>query len=130
MGVKTVLTLQEANQLFPSYNFVSITPTKNGIIDTTYIVRNSSSEYILKKYERETGEKIQTEQALLKLLSAHNCNTPKYLQKNQEWYLYTKLSGDIPKNVQLYHIHALARFMASSELSTITTSEAPPTFAA
>ncbi len=112
MGVKTVLTLQEANQLFPSCNFVSITPTENGIIDTTYIVRNSSCEYILKKYERETGEKIQTEQALLKLLSAHNCNTPKYLKKNQEWHLYTKLSGEIPKNVQLYHIHALARFMA------------------
>ncbi|ADN08138.1 phosphotransferase [Sulfurimonas autotrophica] len=112
MGVKTPITLQEANLLFPAYDFTQITPTKNGIIDTTYIINNATSAYILKKYERDISKKIQIDKTLLNLLSAHNLNVPKYLQENQEWYLYTKLSGEIPKNVQLYHIHALARFMA------------------
>ena len=112
MGVKTAIGLQEANALFPAYNFTKITPTKNGIIDTTYILQTDTSAYILKKYERKLGAKLQTDTALLALLSANNLNTPKFLHQNQEWVLYTKLDGKMPTNIQLPHIQTLARFMA------------------
>jgi hypothetical protein len=47
MGVKTALTLDQANQLFKAYDFEQIRPTMNGIIDTTYIVENSTASYIM-----------------------------------------------------------------------------------
>ena len=112
MGIITSIELHEANHLFPTYNFTQITPTINGIMDTTYILQSDKSAYILKKYERTLGKKLQTEKALLCLLSAHNLNIPKRLHQNQEWYLYTKLDGKIPANIQLSHIKTLARFMA------------------
>jgi len=112
MGVKTTLSLQEAKELFPSYKFIAIIPTKYGIIDTTYIVKSANCEYILKKYEREIEKKIATHNALLTLLSTSHLNTPKLLDKNQEWYLYTKLKGEIPTNIKLTHIKKVANFMA------------------
>ncbi|WP_457749413.1 phosphotransferase [Sulfurimonas sp.] len=112
MGVKTPISLQEANTLFPGYDFLQITPTTNGIIDTTYVLKNSRSAYILKKYERAIDKKIQTEQALLNRLLTCKLNTPQFLEQNQGWYLYSKLHGTMPKNIQFYHIHALARFLA------------------
>ncbi|SFV58712.1 Homoserine kinase [hydrothermal vent metagenome] len=104
--------MQEANELFPAYEFVEIIPTKYGIIDTTYIVKSSACEYILKRYERATEKEIETNNALLALLFASNLNTPKLLDKNKEWYLYTKLKGEIPKNIELMHIKKVANFMA------------------
>jgi len=112
MGVKTTLTLQEAKELFPSYEFIDIIPTQYGIIDTTYIVKNATCEYILKRYEREIEKKIATHNALLTLLSTSHLNTPKLLDKNQKWYLYTKLNGEIPTNIKLTHIKKVANFMA------------------
>ena len=61
MGVKTVLGLSELNALFPSYNFIKLTPTESGIIDTTYIVTSNEKSYILKKYERNIPKKISLE---------------------------------------------------------------------
>ncbi|UCN00435.1 phosphotransferase [Sulfurimonas sp. SWIR-19] len=112
MGVKTELTLKQLCQLFPKYDFKQIIPTTNGIMDTTYIVKNSSDAYILKKYEREMGKKVQTEQALLEHLLTCKLNTPQYLEENKGWYLYTKLQGSMPKTTKLFHIQALARFLA------------------
>ncbi|QOP42548.1 phosphotransferase [Sulfurimonas sediminis] len=112
MGVKTELTLEELCQLFPKYDFKQIIPTTNGIMDTTYIVKNSSDAYILKKYERKMGKKVQTEQALLEHLLPCKLNTPQFLEQNKGWYLYTKLQGSMPKTTKLFHIHSLARFLA------------------
>ena len=58
MGVKTAISLKEVNLLFGSYNFTHIGPTTNGIMDTTYILKNNSSAFILKKYERDVSQKI------------------------------------------------------------------------
>ena len=112
MGVKTKITLKEINTLFPTYNFTQLTPTKNGIIDTTYIIKNSLSVYVLKKYERDISQKIENDKAILNLLSMHNLNISTFLEEKNGWYLYTKLKGKTPKTIQLYHIHSLARFMA------------------
>ncbi|WP_151901379.1 phosphotransferase [Sulfurimonas hydrogeniphila] len=112
MGVKTELTLEQLCRIFPDYGFKQIIPTTNGIMDTTYIVKNSKNSYILKKYERETGKKVQTEQALLKHLFTCKLNTPQFLEEKNGWYLYSKLQGSMPKNIQLFHIRALARFLA------------------
>lgn len=112
MGVKTSIKLHEVNALFPNYHFTKITATKYGIMDTTYILESKSSFYILKKYERKIETKLETEKKLLRLLSASNLNTPKFLEQNDEWYLYAKLEGKIPQNIQLKHIQILARFMS------------------
>uniref|UniRef100_UPI0026121CB4 phosphotransferase n=1 Tax=Sulfurimonas sp. TaxID=2022749 RepID=UPI0026121CB4 len=113
MGVKTIIDLQEVNTLFAEYNFTEIIQTSYGTMDTTYIVKNEKSAYILKKYEREMGRKIETDQMLLKVLCVNGFNTPQFLCQKSEWYLYTKLKGESPSSVTLAQIQALARFMAS-----------------
>ena len=113
MGIKTVIELEEVNTLFPEYNFTNLAPTLNGIMDTTYIVQNRTSAYILKKYEREMGTKIETDKLLLQLLCANGLNTSRFLCQKSGWYLYTKLIGESPKSITLMQIQALARFMAS-----------------
>ena len=112
MGIKTSIELMEVNKLFPKYNFMNIAPTKNGIMDTTYILHDNTKAYILKKYERDIEEKLQTDKELLELLSNHNLNTPSLLDACDGWYLYTKLNGKMPKNIQLTQIQTLAGFMA------------------
>lgn len=112
MGVKTSIKLKEANTIFANYDFTKIAPTKHGIMDTTYILYAKSCGYVLKKYERQIEEKLEIEKSLLKLLSTANLNTPKFLEKSSEWYLYTKLEGEIPRHIELRHIQKLARFMA------------------
>ena len=65
MGVVTQLSLERLRTLFGEYRFTDIIATNSGVMDTTYIVSNDRDEYILKKYERDIGEKIALEQALL-----------------------------------------------------------------
>jgi len=113
MGVKTAISLKEVNLLFPSYNFTHIEPTTNGIMDTTYILKDNTSAYILKKYEREMGKKIQTEHSLLAHLITCKLNTPRFLEEKNGWHLYSKLQGKMPKSTKLFHIHALARFLSA-----------------
>ncbi|MCD6433560.1 MAG: phosphotransferase [Sulfurimonas sp.] len=108
MGVKTLITLEEVNRLFPSYNFKNLKPTSSGIIDTTYIV----DDFILKKYERNIKTKIDEDIKLLNDLKALGLNVPVCLDKNGEWYLYEKLKGEEPKNIKSFHIQELARFLA------------------
>ncbi len=112
MGVKTTITLQEANELFASYEFSKLTPTTSGIIDTTYIISNNTKSYILKKYERAISEDIKRDIKLLDELSSLKLNVPRCIDERKGWYLYEKLEGCEPKNIRTYHIRALAEFLA------------------
>jgi Ser/Thr protein kinase RdoA (MazF antagonist) len=108
MGVKTSITLQEVQKLFPSHTFKTLTPTKNGVIDTTYIL----DEFILKRYERDIDTKVQEDTKRLQFLRKSGLNVPLCLAQNNSWFLYEKLKGEVPKHIRLKHIQVLARFMA------------------
>jgi len=114
MGVKTPITLKEAQVLFPSYSLISLTPTQDGVIDTTYIL----DEFILKHYERDIEQKIQADKKLLTLLKKTGLNVPLCVAQNGTWFLYEKLHGKEIKNTQLFHIQSLARFMAKMHRTT------------
>jgi homoserine kinase type II len=112
MGVKSVVSLDEINSIFVSFNFIQLTPTTSGIIDTTYIVSTCQNEYILKKYERDISAKIDEEIKLLSELKSVGLNVATCIEENFGWYLYEKLQGSQPKCVKSYHLQALARFLA------------------
>lgn len=112
MGVKTPLTLREANKLFGSYKFKTIIPTSSGIIDTTYIVSTDENSYILKKYERDIKDEIEQDKKLLNNLNSLGLNVPVCLGENGVWFLYKKLQGVEPKQIYTYHIQALGEFLA------------------
>ena len=119
MGVKTKLTLIELNNLFPLYNFISIVPTTSGIIDTTYIISTQYKSYILKKYERDISIKVKKDISLLRLLKSYGFNVSTCIDKKDEWFIYEKLIGSEPVNIQTYHIQSLARFLAKLHKSTV-----------
>ncbi|MDF1878621.1 phosphotransferase [Sulfurimonas sp. SAG-AH-194-C20] len=108
MGVKRALTLSQVKTLFPSYTFSSLIPSTSGVMDTTYI----SDKYVIKFYERDIKEKISLDAMLLEHLSDGGLNVPQLLAHTDGWYLYDKLRGKVPKTIHLFHIQALARFMA------------------
>ncbi|WP_297483007.1 phosphotransferase [Sulfurimonas sp.] len=114
MGVKTPLSLQEAQTLFPNYSLTNLQATTNGVIDTTYV----TEKYVLKKYERSIEKRIEEDAKRLEFFSKHQLHVPKLLAKSKEWYLYERLLGESPKSIRYYHIQALARFMA--QLHTLT----------
>ncbi|EDZ63389.1 putative aminoglycoside phosphotransferase [Sulfurimonas gotlandica GD1] len=118
MGVKTQLSLHELNQLFPSYGFTEIKPTISGIIDTTYIIHNETTGYILKRYERDITRKIELDIKLLNELKSVGLNVPACLDSNYGWYIYEKLEGKQPTNTKSYHIQALGRFLAKMHSQT------------
>lgn len=120
MGVKTTITLDELNKLFESYLFTKLIPTSSGIIDTTYIVFENSKAYILKKYERDVSQMIESDITLLKELKNKGLNTPVCIEQKDGWYLYEKLEGEQPKNITTYHIQALARFLSKFHQHTYT----------
>ena len=114
MGVTTHITLQEIQQLFPARYFSSLQATSDGVMDTTYIVDN----YILKKYERDLGGRIESDAELLASLSRAGLCVPRLVDASQGWYLYEKLQGEVPQQIELYHIQSLARFMAKMHRHT------------
>jgi len=118
MGVKTTLTLDEVNTLFDEFHFTNLQATSSGIVDTTYIATIHDKEYILKKYERAIKEKIQQDSKLLYALKSNGLNVPTLITSNNEWFLYEKLLGEVPKQITIRHIHSLARFMA--KMHTLT----------
>jgi len=118
MGVKTTITLEQLNRLFPSYTFTKITPTTSGIIDTTYIAYTNTKGYIIKRYERDIPNKIELDSKLLNKLKASGLNVPICLESNDDWYIYEKLKGKQPKSVRSYHIQALGRFLAKMHNQT------------
>ena len=118
MGVLTSISLNELNQLFPSYKFLKILPTTSGIMDTTYIVFTQDTSYILKKYERDITQKIQEDIKLLNHLKSAGLNVPICLDNKDEWYIYKRLKGKQPSSIKAYHIQALARFLSQLHKQT------------
>ena len=112
LGVKTKLTLAQAKELFKEHDITKLIATSSGVIDTTYITDN----HIIKKYERDVD--VKKDNKLLKTLKKASLNVPTCQAQNKEWFLYEKLKGSEPKNIQTYHIVALARFL--SKFHTIT----------
>ncbi len=108
MGVKSILSLKEAQSLFREYSLAQLIPTTDGIVDTTYITKS----YILKKYERPILRQIQKNSLHLEQLHSSGLNISKLVAQSDEWYLYTRLEGKSPTTISYYHIQALARFMA------------------
>ena len=113
MGVKTALTLDQANQLFEEYGFEQIRPTMNGIIDTTYIVENSTASYILKKFEEADAKQIKEERRLLQKFAHCQINVPQHLCSAEDWHLYTRLPGQTVSSVSYVHLQTLARTLSS-----------------
>jgi homoserine kinase type II len=114
MGVKTFISLDELNNIFNSYNFIKITPTISGIVDTTYIVTTKDDQYILKKYERDISKKIKNEIKLLGRLKSFGLNVSSLIEMKDSWYIYKKLKGSQPQQIKTNHLISLARFMAKS----------------
>ena len=108
MGVQTEITLEEVQKLFRDKDIKTLTPTRYGVMDTTYILDN----FVLKKYERDMGDKISQDIKLLDRLRANSLNTTKFIKSADEWYLYERLNGLTPISVKYFHIQALARFLA------------------
>lgn len=104
MGVKTTITLKEANNLFEGFEFKKLTPTKDGVMDTTYF----ADGFVLKKYERDVDVKRDIE--LLNILKKNGLDVPTCRAKNDPFYLYEKLNGLHVKSVKTFHIVAMARF--------------------
>lgn len=107
MGVKTLISLDEANKLFTAHSFTKLQASTSGIMDTTYI----TDEHILKKYEREVD--VQRDSELLESLKAEGLNVSTCQAKSGEWYLYKKLEGSEPRVIKTCHIVALARFLSA-----------------
>jgi len=118
MGVRTHISLDKINSMFPTYDFTNLQATTSGIIDTTYIVSNKRQSYILKKYERDIDSKIDKDIELLCELKSVGLNVPVCLDSSDDWYLYEKLKGSQPKNIKGYHIQELARFLAKLHSKT------------
>lgn len=113
MGVKTKLTLEQAQKLFPHRNFISIEPTHRGVIDTTYKISTKDEAFILKKYERATNMQIQHEQLLLNQLYNNNLRVPRPLESSGVWQLFSYLKGEIPHKISLQHLQKIGSFLGS-----------------
>ncbi len=118
MGVKTLLTLSQAQVLFPDIDITSLHPTHHGVIDTTYILKTNSSYYILKRYERASLEQITDESRLLDHLRASYLNVPRLLGVVKGWYLFTYIKGELPHQTSLNNLQSLGRFLGKMHLST------------
>ena len=107
MGVKTTLSLETLQTLFPHHDFRQITPTREGIIDTTYFVSSDTESYILKRFEDAGPEELLQEQQLLRRLQQCGLRVSQHLESKEGWHLYTRLSGSMlkrPTPLQLQHL--------------------------
>ncbi len=120
MGIKTLLTLDEANRLFKEYGFTQISPTSDGIIDTTYIVENASAGYILKKFEEADEGQVNEERQLLEKLAACRIPVPQHLSSAGGWHLYSRLPGKSPATAAYAHLQTLGRTLARMHRCTCT----------
>lgn len=111
MGVKTKISLCEAQELFSDINILSIMPTDDGVIDTTYIVETTEEMYVLKRYERADKEQISDEVSLLKHLQNCQLNVPSFVTSSNEWNLFSYIKGQTPSLIGLHEIQALGRFL-------------------
>ena len=111
LGVKTRLSLSQAQALFPNRDITSLEATKRGVIDTTYRVYTNSQNYILKKYERASSLQIEEEQDLLNKLSQSSLNVPKPIESVNEWHLFSLLAGEIPHKISLQQLRSIGNFL-------------------
>lgn len=118
MGVKTQIDLDGLNGIFTNHHFTKLLPTKNGIMDTTYIVYEGKNSYILKHYERDDVKKVDLDTDVLKMLKGGGLNVPTLLESKDGWYIYERLRGAMPKQTQLYHIKVLADFLSQMHNAT------------
>jgi len=109
MGVQRELSLSSAQKLFENFTINSLETTKDGVMDTTYL----SDLYVFKYYEREIEIKIQEDALRLLTFRKNMLPTPELLGSSQGWYLYSRLKGSLAQSRRLYHIQALARFIAT-----------------
>ena len=119
MGIKTVLSLAQAQAIFPKRDFITLEATLRGVIDTTYVVSNQTQSFILKKYERATSIQIQQEQQLLKKLSKVSLQVPYPLESSQQWHLFTLIKGDIPHKITVQQLRSVGRFLGKLHSHTI-----------
>jgi len=115
MGVKTSLTLKQANTLFSRYIFERIEPTKDGISDTTYLAYNSEGSYVIKYYEDATLNEIDAEEELLKNLHNHKLKVNFVLAHaydNRRWKLFSYIDGKSILRPSLLQIRQIATFLA------------------
>ncbi|MBE0498656.1 MAG: phosphotransferase [Campylobacterales bacterium] len=118
MGIKTELCVSQARALFPHLNILSLQPTHEGVIDTTYILETPGENYILKKYERALKEQREEEARLLKHLRAHGLNVPVHLDSSDEWQLFSYLKGHTPKRPNLSQLRSLGAFLGKMHALT------------
>jgi len=128
MGVKTPLSLTQAQKLFANYHITALQATKDGVMDTTYIAETNSGAYIIKKYERDITHKINFDAQLLERLSRSGLCVPKLLAQSGEWYLYTKLDGKSPKHITLAHMQKLGQTLAKMHSITDSIKTQKPFF--
>jgi len=115
MGVKTLLTLEEANSLFSKYTFESIEPTKDGISDTTYLAFSPDGGYVIKYYENATQDEIDAEGRLLKNLHNHGLKVNYVLahgKENKRWKLFSYVDGKSLLTPSFIEIRQIATFLA------------------
>lgn len=108
MGVITKIGIKEVQELFPSFSFIKLTLTTEGLIDTTYIVEDKCKKYILKKYENKTELQIQTHLQLLKKLSLHNITVPQLISQSYPWFLYNYIDGEHPTQINYFNLQQIA----------------------
>ncbi len=74
-------------------------------MDTTYL----TNKYVIKKYERQVD--AEEDAKFLELMADGGLRVPRLLEKNGEWYLYTRIGGKSVRSVHDFHIALTAGFL-------------------
>ena len=109
MGVQTPITLQEVQELFPTLKIITLEPTIDGIIDTTYLVHTSNNSFILKRYEQKTNTQINTHLNILHKLHLCKLDTPRFITESKGWYLFHFTKGNYLSTVDYSSLKKIAR---------------------
>ena len=120
MGVRTTITLKEANQLFEDTKLVfkSLDKTIDGISDSTYIgTLSNENKCILKIYEFASSEEVINEIEILNTLK--DLPTPKPLINDTEIKIYQNkpvavfsyLNGKSYDNPSIQHVKEIGSFL-------------------
>jgi len=108
MGVKTTITLKQVQSYFPKLNVIALTPTLEGITDTTYILHNNTKKYVLKKYENKAQKSITTHLKLLQKLHSCSLDVPKLITNVNGWYVFSYTQGSYFKTINYYSLQRIA----------------------
>lgn len=108
MGVKTILNLEDIK---PFFNVSTLSPTKNGVRDTVYILDN---RYILKLFEKSTKESLDEELKLLNLckeLPISKIEKEPFILKGKPALIYKKCEGSILEQSTISAIEQIGKFL-------------------